>query len=160
MMFMLISALLAFGVGQHYFIAKALKSDGEAATVLVLKKVEATRSTGDRSHRFYILEFANGRRVKHYSQAHYPVGKQINILFFPSSPTVLSLSPLGIDGLPTRLSVSQGIVWGSRQDSLWQLYFSSVKNDMADYGIIHSLGAGLFGYLAIKALWPFSIKRH
>lgn len=163
-MFTLISAVFAFGVGQHYFIAKALKNNGEEARVLVLEKVKPKYFIGQRdsssreSRGFYILEFADGSRVRHYSNAQHPVGKYIDIVFFPDSPTLIEV-PIVINGSPTHLSASNVIVRGTRNTSLVKLYFSRVNNDLADYEIISSTCAITFGYLAIRVLFPFRVKR-
>ncbi|HEY9749348.1 MAG TPA: hypothetical protein V6C63_11750 [Allocoleopsis sp.] len=152
-----LSFLLAFGVGQHYFIAQALQHSGKEANVLVLEKIEPKRAVGESSRRFYRLKFADDRQVKYYSQANYPVGRYIDIVFLPNSPTAISL-PIRLKGSPLHLVVPHAIARGTRHDPLIKLYLSSVKNDLADYGITHAFCAVVLVYGAVRILLPFSVK--
>lgn len=151
------SLLFAFGVGQHYLIAKALQHSGEEANVLVLEQVEPKRAVGESSRRFYKLKFADGRQVKYYSQANYPVGKNIDIVFLPNSPTVIPL-PIRLKGSPVDLGVSQAIARGTKHDPLIKLYLSSAKNNLADYGITHAFCAVVLVYGTVRILLPFSVE--
>ncbi len=140
--------MFVVGFGFHYQTVKVLKTNGYETKVFVEKKIRPRTS---RERLSYVLISHNGGAFKHYSNAEYPVGEYVDIVFIPK------ITPHQDTSNPP-LGASDSMVRGKKSDSLRKLYFSSIKDDFDDYGFTHSLCSIVSGILAIRVVIP-TIKK-
>jgi hypothetical protein len=137
---LLINFAIVLGFTVHFRDAKVVRKHGEEIKVLVFKKVSPRTN---RERQYYFLRSPNGGNFTHKSNAKYPVGESINILYLSRSKVP-----------PSSLAASNILIRGKKSDSLITLYFSSIKDDFSDYGVTHSLLFFILGTLAIKVVLP------
>ncbi len=157
--FLLLSFASAFGPWTHFQIARFLKIHGEEARAFVVKRVKPKPVS---QQQYYIIRLSNqntNRVVKLHSQAKYPAGEYMDVLFFPKTPTTLDIPLLPLGG-KLHFSLEMSIVRGNKKDSLAKLYFSSVRKNFDDFGITHSLVSVFFFYFSIRIITFLPTSRY
>lgn len=146
--FLLFAFTFASGIIAHFAMASWLKQHGQETTVFVLKRIQPKASSNHKPSPYYVVQFPNGEIQKVESDANYPVGKSMTVMFSPEPPTVVELP------LNQRLAVSPEdlIVRGKKSSSLVELYLSSSRKNLLDFGLFYSTMACYFTYLAIRVI--------